>query len=107
MSAPSAFEQLTLEYVNILRTDPGGEYARLVGVQSNIQSAMTFFGVDTTALAAQLNALTAVAPLAWNDSLSTSAETHSQLMINFDDQEHNLPGEPSLRHRIESAGYIR
>lgn len=105
MSSPSDFEQLTLEYVNLLRTDPGGEYDRLVGQQSNIASAINFFGVDLAALQAQLAALTAVAPLAWNNSLSTSAETHSQLMITEDRQAHNFPGELGLRDRIEAAGY--
>ncbi|RKF14046.1 hypothetical protein D6850_12795 [Roseovarius spongiae] len=105
MSRPSAYEQLTLEYINALRTDPGGEYARLVGQQANIASAISYFGVDLAALSAQLGALPAVAPLAWNDNLSVSAETHSQRMIDEDTQSHNLPGEPSLRDRVADAGY--
>ena len=105
MSKPSAYEQLTLEYVNALRTDPGGEYARLVAQQANITSAVNYFGVDLGALAAQLGALSAAAPLAWSDQLSASAETHSQLMIAFDQQSHNLPGEPGLGARVTNAGY--
>ncbi|MEO0485207.1 MAG: calcium-binding protein [Pseudomonadota bacterium] len=107
--APSDFEQLMLELTNQLRTDPGGEFDRYfqngVAVQSNIGNAVRYFGVDLTALETQLDALQAVAPLAWNGNLATAADTHSQLMIDFDQQSHNLPGEPSLGDRITDAGY--
>ena len=109
---PSATEQLMMEYVNRARSDPLGELDRLItsrdpvtGAEASITSALRFFNVDVNVLYSQLNGVAAVAPLAWDLSLGTSARTHSQLMISFDDQSHNLPGEPSLRDRIELAGY--
>ncbi len=107
MTNPTALEQLTLEYINLLRTDPGGEYARTVaaGNIGQIQSALTFFGVNMTALQNQLNSLTAAAPLAWNSNLTDAARTHNAAMIAADTQSHQLPGEPGLSARVEAAGY--
>jgi Ca2+-binding RTX toxin-like protein len=107
MTNPTALEQLTLEYINLLRTDPGGEYARTVAVGNigQIQSALTFFGVNMTALQNQLNSLTAAPPLAWNGNLTDAARTHNAAMIAADTQSHQLPGEPGLSARVEAAGY--
>ncbi|MGZ0189750.1 MAG: CAP domain-containing protein, partial [Alphaproteobacteria bacterium] len=71
----------------------------------DIANNMAFFGVDLTALSQQLNALTAVAPVAWNGSLEASATTHSGQMIQFDAQEHFLPNEPGLLARVQAQGY--
>lgn len=109
---PDAYEQLTLELINQARMDPGGEFARLItnagtstAVQPNITNAIQQFNVNMTVLQQQFNGLTAAAPLAWSDQLSQSATTHSQLMINFNQQSHNLPGEPNLLQRVQNAGY--
>jgi uncharacterized protein YkwD len=109
---PDAYEQFLLELINQARMDPGGEFARLItntatqtAVTANITSAIQFFNVNLNELANQFNALTPTAPLAWNDQLSQSATTHSQLMIDNDLQSHNLPGEPSLGDRVQAAGF--
>jgi hypothetical protein len=49
--------------------------------------------------------LTPQAPLAWSDELASAARAHSQLMLQFDQQAHQLPGEKSLGDRIKDAGY--
>jgi Ca2+-binding RTX toxin-like protein len=112
MPMPTAEEQLTLELVNAARADPGGEVDRLIldrenriAADSDVTSALTFFDVDIDLLVAQLAEFEAVAPLAWNDNLGQSADTHSELMISFDEQSHNLPGEPGLLDRTADAGY--
>ncbi|MCB1492327.1 MAG: hypothetical protein KDJ77_11120 [Rhodobiaceae bacterium] len=112
MSLPSDVEQLTLELINRMRMDPTGEFDRLIAsispptaVQSNITSAMNFFGVDLNVLQAQLASLTAVAPLAWNSNLENAATDHSQLMIDNDDQQHQFSGELELSGRVQLAGY--
>jgi len=107
MANPSPVEQLTLEYINLLRTNPSGEYARLINgaLFSEISGAISFFGVSLTALQTQLSSLVTVAPLAWNSNLNVSAHSHSDLMIQFDQQSHQLPGEPGLGPRINAAGY--
>ena len=110
--SPTAFEQMMLEYINRARTDPAGEFDALIAdadsttaVQSNITQALRFFGVDLNALRAQFDALSAAPPLAWNGALADAATVHTQLMIEFDQQSHRLPGELSLGARIDAAGY--
>ena len=108
MATPSNEEQLALELINQLRTDPDGEYARLMALsaaQPNVASALSYFGVTLSALQNQLAALSPVAPLAWNSALNIAATTHSQAMIDEDEQSHQLPGEPDLGTRIGDAGY--
>jgi serralysin len=109
---PSAFEQLMLELLNRARLDPGGEFDALIAdastgtaVQDNITSALTYFGVDLVSFQAQLAGLSPVAPLAWHDALAAAADAHSQLMITYDEQSHQLAGEDSLAIRIVTAGY--
>ena len=62
MSAePSAFEQMMVELINRARSDPQGEFDKLilstdpvVGAEPSITSALRFFGVDIDLFAAQL-----------------------------------------------------
>ena len=110
--APTAFEQAILEYINQARMNPAGEFdvaiadaAAGTGTQSNITSAIRYFGVDIEAYRTQMQAYSPVAPLAWNSALATAADSHSQLMIDTDTQSHNLPGELGLGARITAAGY--
>lgn len=116
MSAPSptpnAQEQLLLEYLNLLRMDPGGEFDRLIAnaatgaaVQTNITNALSYFGVSLDAFRSQMMSYPAAAPMAWNTALAAAAEGHTRLMIEMDMQSHRLPGEPGLSARITDAGY--
>ena len=112
MANPSAIEQLTLEFINQARLDPRGEFGRiilgtnpLVTPDPDVTSALNFFNVDIDELRAQLQQLDSAPPLAWNSQLNNAATAHSQLMIDFDDQEHQLPGEPGLGARVTAAGY--
>jgi len=106
MSAPSAREQYTLELTNRARLDPDGAYDRLVtDAPQNVTDSIDFFNVDLTILRQQFDALTAVAPLAWNGDLGNAAVKHSQEMIDADTQSHRLPGEATLGTRISNEGY--
>ena len=103
---PSDFEQALLELLNRARLDPTGEYAALIdAAPDNVRNALSYFGVDLASFQAQLESLTAVAPLAWNSALASAATGHSELMISHDAQSHQLPGEASLGDRISAAGY--
>ena len=109
---PTAEEQLQLELINLFRMDPEGEFDRLIdniasgeGVQDNITAALEYFGVDCIDLMLQLDAATAVAPVAWNNALALAAADHTALMLQHDEQSHQLPGEASLGQRIAAAGY--
>lgn len=112
MREPTAEEQLFLELINRARADPQGELDRLIsdpatatGVQSNITLALDFFNVDIGVLYGQLTGVQPVPPLVWDEALGASAEAHSDLMIQYEQQSHNLPGELSLSGRIEAEGY--
>lgn len=109
---PTDQEQLLLELINQLRMDPGGEAERLIlnpqtgaAVQANITQALQYFGVDMAAFAAQMAALAAAPPLAWNAALALAAEDHTLRMIAADEQSHQVAGEASLWARIGTAGY--
>ena len=105
MAQPSAQEQYLLELINRFRTNPAAEYDLLVNSEdSDVNRAIAFFGVDLGVLSNQWSTLSSAQPLAWSNQLGSSADTHSQLMIDFDQQSHNLPGEPSLLNRINGAG---
>lgn len=112
MAGPSDLEQLMLEYVNDARMDPLGNAARYIASYDPlrapdpwIQGVMDYFQVDGRALKAAYDALTPVAPLAWNDALGTASRIHNQLMIDTDSQTHQAPGEPDLATRVAMAGY--
>lgn len=108
---PNGRQQEMLELLNHLRTDPAGSLHYMVdsvsplhSPDSDIQSALTYFGVSGSTLQAEWAALTPVAPLAWNIPLAVAA-AHSRLMLQYGSQSHQLPGEASLGDRITTAGY--
>lgn len=112
MSTPTAFEQEMLELINRVRADPSGEFDKIIlnqstgqAVETSITQAISFFGVDLALFKTQMAAFGAVAPLAWNDSLSNAALAHTSLMIAQDTQSHQLAGEAGLGTRISAAGY--
>jgi len=115
---PTASEQLMFELVNQMRLDPSGELARLTtslgtparSNDADIDDALVFFGVNGSLLAQQFALLSAVPPLAWNESLINVADAHNQAMIASDVQSHEAPGEPplsanGLRTRFNDQGY--
>lgn len=109
---PSGMEQELLELTNRMRMDPAGEISRLFSStnpltarDADVQSAISYFGVNGATLLSQWASLTPTAPLAWSDSLLTASKTHNQAMINADTQSHQLPGEADLTGRATTAGY--
>ncbi len=106
MLQPTAQEQEMLYYINRMRESPASELNILLNSgDPNVASALDFFNVNLTVLQNQWSQLVPVAPLAWSEQLGDSAATHSALMIQFDQQAHNLPGEPSLGERVSNTGY--
>lgn len=112
MAQPSPREQLMLELINRARLDPQGDfnayltsYSPPASSDPQINGALNFFRVNGAVLLAQINALSPVAPVAWNSALADAATAHSQLMISNNAQEHQLPGEASLGARVTAAGY--
>ncbi|NET69658.1 MAG: hypothetical protein F6K62_00945 [Sphaerospermopsis sp. SIO1G2] len=101
---PTANEQYMLTLVNRMRINPADEYAILTNDPS-VQPVLSFFGVDLNVLQQQWDTLVPTNPLAWSDQLNLAADNHNQLMISFDQQSHQLPGEPGLGQRITNTGY--
>jgi hypothetical protein len=109
---PTPVEQELMLYVNRMRTDPQGEYDRLIASTNplvardpDVNDAVQYFGVDGNLLRSQWNTLLPVAPLAWNESLYNAAHSHNAAMIAAQSQEHQLPGEPNPGQRMTNAGY--
>lgn len=109
---PTPAEQEMLELINRMRMNPSAELNLLVNsldpigsADPDVNSALQFFNVDGATLASQWSSLTPVPPLAWDATLYGTARAHSQGMIDFDSQSHQLPGELPLGQRIGNAGY--
>jgi hypothetical protein len=101
-----------LHLTNLFRTDPRGDYARLIvsasprtGADPGITTALNFFNVDLSLLQSQLSVLTPQAPFALNEALSNAAAGHNAAMIAANQQTHQAPGEPRLGDRVRNAGY--
>lgn len=109
---PTPAEQETLELINRLRTNPQGELNRLFsgfsplrGRDPNVDVSVRFFGTNAAILESQFASLVAVPPLAWNTELAAAAETHNNLIVQNQQQEHRFPGEADLLERTIAAGY--
>ena len=119
---PTDDEQYSLELINRMRIEPLRELQRMVNINpptatgpatwgdpnadaANVRSALDFFKVDADFLWNQWQQLTPAPPLAWNGNLHAAALGHNAKMIEFQLQEHQLPGEPDLGQRLTNAGY--
>lgn len=92
MAQPSAHEQYFLELVNRARANPGAEAARL--------------GIDLNqGLSAGTISNTAKQPLAMNQLLNDSAQTHSDWILATDTFSHTGANGSSPGDRMKAAGY--
>jgi sugar lactone lactonase YvrE len=111
--SPSGADQEMLEYVNHFRQFPQEHLdvlftsiSPLVSPDADVNGALDFFNDPSSSdIQNEWPSLSSTAPLAWNESLYNAARGHSHLMIDFDTQSHQLPGEPSIGSRITNAGY--
>tara|TARA_R110002072_G_scaffold173600_2_gene328368 strand:+ start:158142 stop:160550 length:2409 start_codon:yes stop_codon:yes gene_type:complete len=102
-----------LELLNRFRDNPQAELDKLLSSHpspltardADVQAALDFFSVNGAALESQFSGLSPAPPLAWNEALTDAAENHNDLMIQFDLQSHQLPGEAGLLDRDVAAGY--
>ncbi len=101
-----------MESLNRMRLDPQGEldviFSSLQPLRArdpSVQGAIQYFNVSGPVLLQQWSELTPVPPLAWNENLTLAAEGHNAMMVQFDQQEHQLPGEPALGDRVRNVGY--
>ncbi|MFO1062925.1 MAG: dockerin type I domain-containing protein [Pirellulales bacterium] len=107
---PSPAEQELMQLTNRFRTDPKGEFNRLMSSASpavardkNVDDAIKFFNVSGTTLQSELAALNPIQPLVWEDGLMRMGRDYTQLMIAQNSQSHTLQG--SLQSRFANYGY--
>lgn len=102
MNGPSALEQEMMEMINRMRLDPAAELPRLINSSDpNVNSAINFFNVDLDVLETQWSSLSAVAPLAWSDTLKDVATGNNDYQVSIDNTGHA----PNLGQRFTNAGY--
>jgi hypothetical protein len=104
---PSALEQEILQLSNRFRVDPTNEYARLIAVDSPLQShdsevtpQLTLSNVDGSMLRDELSRLSPAPPLAWNEIVHNLATTQNGTMISNQRQEHF----PNLASTLNAMG---
>ena len=91
MASPTPREQEFLELVNRMRMNPNAELGLLLNsADLDVQSAIKDFNVNKTTLTNQWASLKIVAPLAWSNKLNESAKSHNAVMIQYDQQEHQV-----------------
>src|SRR5260221_10560558 len=106
LSGPTPREQQMLEFINRLRAHPANELPLILNSKDpDVRASLAFFNVNYKELARQWAGLSPAAPLAWNDNLAKAAQGHTQKMLAFDQQSHQLPGESPLLGRVVAAGY--
>jgi uncharacterized protein YkwD len=93
---PSAVEQEFMQLTNRFRTDPVGEFSRLISVASPIQARdpifqleLDTFGVNGTTLRNEFQQLSAVPPLAWSDGTNQFAASHNANLVAARQQFHS------------------
>lgn len=111
MAEQTAAEQYLLELVNFVRMDPDAGFGMfldsvdpLSSPYPDIQSALTYFKVSASVLAAQIAELEPAAPLAWNAALGEMADGHSADMLANDVQAHVI-GDSTLPSRAKAVDY--
>lgn len=85
---PTAGEQELLQLVNRFRTDPQGEFSRLIASTSPLKARdpvlqldLDYAQVNGSALKTQLESMSSVPPLAWNEAVSSFTAAHNAKMI--------------------------
>ena len=104
---PSAVEQEMLQLINRFRSDPTGEFGRLIATESPLRSheaevttQLDFSKVDGAMLRSELSRLSAAPPVAWNEVVYNVATTQNATMIRKQSQEHY----PNLANALNAMG---
>ena len=104
---PSAVEQEMLQLINRFRSDPTGEFGRLIATESPLRSLeaevttqLDFSKVDGAMLRSELSRLSAAPPVAWNEVVYNLATTQNGTMIRKQSQEHF----PNLANTLNTMG---
>src|SRR4051812_18390529 len=103
---PTADQQYALELMNLVRTHPAAAGDRLTSdLAPNVQATLDHYGLKASDLQAELRSATPQPPLAWSDSLASTAQAQSQYQADHGVQTHQGQGQASLSDRISGAGF--
>lgn len=104
---PTALEQEMLQLINRFRSDPTGEYSRLISsnvplrsFEAEVTSQLDFSKVDGAMLRSELSRLSPSPPVAWNEVVYNLAKTQNGTMITKQSQEHF----PNLANTLNNMG---
>jgi uncharacterized protein YkwD len=103
---PTAQEQYMLELVNLARTNPT-QMADWISshIDGNDKATMNAYNTDLSAELEAIRSSTPTQPLAWNSTLSGTADSQSQYQADNEVQTHTGPNGVSLEQRLDAAGY--
>lgn len=106
---PTGDEQEFMQLVNRFRTDPAGEYNRLIRTttplvarDSVLQADLDFASVSGPTLRGELNALSPSPPVAWNEAIHNFNDSHNADMIAR--KTHFHTGTTARREALQAAG---
>ena len=103
---PSNEEQVYIELINRLRSDPAGEAGRLATTTNpDILQSFRQFGVDVGAMKRALEGMKPAPPLAPNAKLSAAARRHSDDMLETGFQGHVSSDGYGLGKRVSNQDY--
>ncbi len=109
---PSAFDQELMQLANRFRSDPSGEFNRLItsispigATDPNVEFALKFFQTNLSVVQSEFAALTPAPPLAWDDLLQQIATDYLPFMISNRSQSHDL--NKPYAERIRSYNFLR
>jgi uncharacterized protein YkwD len=106
LSGPTADQQYMLSLINMARTNPTATVSWLRShIDVNDNATMTHYGVNLDSELTAIGNSTPVQPLAWNDTLASTATYQSQYESDHQVQTHQGPGEAGLEDRLHAAGY--
>lgn len=105
-TTPTAQEQLMLELINEVRTNPGAAAERIEATLSeSTLDTIDHFNVDLDKALQEIAGAEERAPVAWDSSLAKAAEDHSNDLIRRNTQSHFGPNGETLADRLNDVGY--
>jgi uncharacterized protein YkwD len=105
-SVPSPDQQYMLEMINMARTNPAEMASWLkTNLDANDMATIDHYGVNLDQALEEIASTTPVQPLAWSDTLASTALEQSQYEADNQVQTHQGPGEAPLEQRLSDAGY--
>ncbi len=103
---PTAQEQYMLELVNQARMHPQAAATQFTSnLTPDVQATLNYYQVDLNAVEQAIASSPAKPPLAWNPSLASAAQAHTEDMVANQYQSHTGSDGSTADQRMQQAGY--